>query len=51
MEDSMAVDVVLWFILAAMVACVYCGCIFTAPRQRPAKLRRDPHEHRLDRAA
>ncbi|MFY9692735.1 MAG: hypothetical protein WBF24_05225 [Xanthobacteraceae bacterium] len=47
----MAVDVVLWFIVAAMVACVYFGCVFTAPRQRQAKLRHDPLERRLDRAA
>ncbi len=31
----MAVDVVLWFILAAGVAFVYCGCILTANTRKP----------------
>ena len=51
MEDSMAVDVVLWFILAAMVAWIYCGCVFTAPGKRQASLRHAPLEQKFDRAA
>ncbi|HUI13056.1 MAG TPA: hypothetical protein VL048_06260 [Xanthobacteraceae bacterium] len=52
MEDSMAVDVVLWFILAAMIALVWCGCLCTAPeRRRHARLRHDPLEREFDRAA
>jgi hypothetical protein len=51
MEDSMAVDVVLWFILAAMVAWIYCGCVLTAPGKRQARLRHDPLEQKFDRAA
>jgi hypothetical protein len=51
MEDSMAVDVVLWFILAAAVAWIYCGCVCTARGKRQARLRHDPLEHKFDRAA
>jgi hypothetical protein len=52
MEDSsMAVDVVLWFILAAMVAWIYCGCVCTAPRKRHARLRHEALEQKFDRAA
>lgn len=47
----MAVDVVLWFILAAGVAWIYCGCVFTAPRKRRARLHHDPLERNFDRAA
>jgi hypothetical protein len=50
MEDSMAVDVVLWFILAAMVAWMFCGCVFTAPPKRQAKLEHDSFEQKFDRA-
>jgi hypothetical protein len=47
----MDVDVVLWFIFAAIAALLYCGCIYTAPRQKP--LRRDdgPIEGTADRTA
>lgn len=52
MEDSsMAVDVVLWFILAAAVTWIYCGCVLTVPGKRQAKLRHDPLERKFDRAA
>lgn len=51
MEDSMAVDVVLWFILAAMVAWIYCGCVFTAPEKRQAKLEHHSFQQKFDRAA
>jgi hypothetical protein len=51
MEDSMAVDVVLWLILAAMVAWIFCGCVFTAPPKRQAKLEQDSFEQKFDRAA
>ncbi len=46
----MAVDVVLWFILATAVALIYCGCVYTAPEKRRGA-RHDPVEQRLDRAA
>lgn len=32
----MAVDVVLWIILAAMIAFISCGCIITARNVKPA---------------
>jgi hypothetical protein len=51
MEDSMAVDVVLWFILAAAVAWIYCGCIFTAREKTQARLRDERLERQFDRAA
>ena len=51
MEDSMAVDVVLWFILAGMIAWVYCGCVLTAPRRRPGKIAESGFEQKYDRAA
>ncbi len=47
----MAVDVVLWFIFAAMVAWICCGCVFTAPAKRQAKLQHEPLEQKFDRAA
>jgi hypothetical protein len=50
-RDSMAVDVVLWFILAAMVAWIFCGCVFTAPGKRQVKLQHRPLEQKFDRAA
>lgn len=37
----MAVDVVLWFILATAVAWIWCGCHFTAPARRPHKVADD----------
>ena len=51
MEDSMAVDVVLWFILAAAIALIYCGCVLTAPHRRPKKIPDSGFGQNLDRAA
>jgi hypothetical protein len=52
MEDSMAVDVVLWFILAAMIAWMWCGCVLTSPRKRrQARQHHHPLERTFDRAA
>lgn len=31
-EDDMAVDAVLWMLLAAMIGFIYMGCVFTAPQ-------------------
>lgn len=48
----MAVDVVLWFILAAIVGWIWCGCHFTAPQRQPSKIPDSGGiEHKLDRAA
>ncbi len=47
----MAVDVVLWFILAAMVALIYCGCVHTVPGKRRARLHHDQLEQKFNRAA
>jgi len=47
----MAVDVVLWFILAAMIALVWCGCKFTAPGRKSTKAADGALEQRFDRAA
>jgi len=47
----MAVDVVLWFILAAAIAWIWCGCHFTAPRRRPSKIPDSGFEQKFDRAA
>jgi hypothetical protein len=51
MEDSMAVDAVLWFIFAAMIGLVYCGCVFTAPGEKPVQRDEDAGGRTLDRAA
>ena len=51
MEDSMAVDAVLWFILAGMAALIFCGCVFTAPHKKQASLHDDTLERTFDRAA
>jgi len=51
MEDSMAVDVVLWFILAGMVALIFCSSVFTAPRKKQASLHDDTLDRTFDRAA
>jgi hypothetical protein len=51
MEESMAVDVVLWFILATAIAWIWCGCVFTARERRPTKIPDSGFEQRLDRAA
>jgi hypothetical protein len=47
----MAVDVVLWFILAAAIAWIWCGCHFTAPARRPRKIADDGIEQKFERAA
>ncbi len=48
----MAVDVALWFIFAAMIGLIACGCVLTRPRTtRPEVGQRDGFEHQLDRAA
>lgn len=43
-EDRMAVDVALWFIFAAMIALIACGCIFTWPASQPSRGERDRFE-------
>jgi hypothetical protein len=35
----MAVDVVLWFLIAAGIAFISCGCIYTAPANTRVKVR------------
>jgi len=47
----MAVDVMLWLILAGMAAWIVCGCVFTAPRRKQASRRDDTGERMFDRAA
>lgn len=47
----MAVDVILWFILAVALGLLYCGCINTAPGSKPAKPRHNAPERSFDRAA
>ncbi len=47
----MAVDVVLWFILAAAIAWIWCGCVFTAPDRRSSKIPDSAFEQKFDRAA
>lgn len=47
----MAVDVMLWFILAGMAAWIVCGCVFTAPRRKQASSRDNTIERTFDRAA
>jgi hypothetical protein len=47
----MAVDTVLWFLLAGMIAFIGCGCIYTAGRNEPAKLPDDPFDYNVERAA
>jgi hypothetical protein len=51
MEDSMAVDAVLWFILALMIGLIYGGCALTAQERKPAEPQQGPFDQRLDRAA
>ena len=41
----MAVDATLWFIFAGVVALIYCGCVFTAPKQNSPKLHHGPDLH------
>ena len=47
----MAVDVVLWFILAGTVAFIYCGCICTAGTKKPMNVHDGTFAHTIDRAA
>ncbi len=47
----MAVDVVLWFILAVTVGFLCCGCIVTARGGKPSKLNDGALEQKFDRAA
>lgn len=47
----MAVDIVLWFILAVAIAWVWCGCLMTAPRRRAEKIPDSGFAHKFDRAA
>lgn len=47
----MAVDVVLWFILAFMIAWIGFGCHMTAPARRQRKIPDSDIEQRFDRAA
>jgi hypothetical protein len=51
MEDGMAVDVVLWFILAVTMGFLFCGCICTAPGKKAAKLHDGTPDRKFDRAA
>jgi hypothetical protein len=49
MEDSMVADAELWFLLAAAIAFIACGCHYTrrpAPKGAEARMERE-----LDRAA
>ncbi|HYA04383.1 MAG TPA: hypothetical protein VEF90_00705 [Xanthobacteraceae bacterium] len=51
---DMAVDAVLWLILAAMVGLICCGCVFTARAKKPRDLgdkKFAPAEREIDRAA
>jgi hypothetical protein len=47
----MAVDVVLWFIVAAVAGLLCCGCICTAARREPLRRNDGPIEHTADGAA
>lgn len=47
----MAVDAELWLILAAAVALICCGCIFTARPKKPLYLRDAGFDQEIDRAA
>jgi len=51
MEDDMAVDVALWFILAGAVAFIYCGCICTAGNKKSLNEHDGTFDHNVDRAA
>jgi len=44
-EDEMAVDATLWFIFAGVVALIYCGCVFTAPKRNSPNLHHGPDLH------
>jgi hypothetical protein len=41
----MAIDATLWFILAGAVALIYCGCVFTAPKENSPSLHNGTFEH------
>jgi len=47
----MAVDAVLWLILAVAIGLIACGCIFTARPAKPAKHDAERLGETLDRAA
>jgi len=51
---DLAVDAVLWLILAAMVGLICCGCVFTARAKKPRDLgdkKFAPAEREINRAA
>ena len=45
MEDDMAVDTMLWVILAAGAGFIWFGCIMTAGSGKTANIRRDRFSH------
>ncbi len=47
----MAVDAVLWLILAAMAAWIFCGCVYTARPKPPPDLADAKFDDEIDRAA
>lgn len=47
----MAVDAVLWFIVAAIAGLLCCGCVYTAPRRKPLRRNDGPIDDTADRAA
>ncbi len=47
----MAVDVVLWFILAVTIGFLFCGCIGTAPGKKAVRLHDGTLDRKFDRAA
>jgi hypothetical protein len=47
----MADDVVLWLILAAGIAFIYCGCIFTGGHKKSLGPGDSAFEREIDRAA
>ena len=49
--SDMAVDAVLWLILAAMIGLVWSGCILTRRHKKPAIQSEQALDHRFDRAA
>jgi hypothetical protein len=49
--SDMAVDGVLWFFLAAMVALIVFGCVLTRRPKKPIEISDARFEEKLDRAA
>jgi hypothetical protein len=45
MEDDMAVDIELWFILAAIAGWIYLGCMMTRGSTKSETLRTRFHQH------